>query len=200
MRPGFDQIVQAEAGLMSLTGSPDGEPTRVGPPDRRPARRHVRRVRGDGGARGPGAHRRGTAVETSLLAAVTAVHAFQGAGWLSAGVEPARTGNRHPSMRRTARSAAPTPRWSSPSARSRCGAASPAVVGVDPDRPDVATNRLRVAKVDELEAEVERLLQDSKADDVIAELGAAGVPAGRIRTVPEVYDWEQVRDSACCTR
>src|SRR5688500_2685869 len=31
-RPGFDQIVQAEAGLMSLVGEPDGEPTRGGQP------------------------------------------------------------------------------------------------------------------------------------------------------------------------
>jgi crotonobetainyl-CoA:carnitine CoA-transferase CaiB-like acyl-CoA transferase len=28
---------------------------------------------------------------------------------------------------------------------------------------------------------------------------AAGVPAGRIRTIPEVYDWEQVRESMVLT-
>ncbi len=193
MRPGFDQIVQAEAGLMSLTGSPDGEPTRVG----LPIADLLAGMFGAFGVMTALADRertgRGTAVETSLLAAVTAVHTFHGAGWLSAGVEPARTGNRHPSI--------------APYGTFRCADASvviavgseslwrrfAGVVGIDPDRPDVATNRLRVAKVAELEAEVERLLQDSKADDVIAELGAAGVPAGRIRTVPEVYDWEQVR-------
>ena len=63
-------------------------------------------------------------------------------------------------------------------------------------RPRPARHRHQPAagrQVDELQAEIERLLQDSKADDVIADLGAAGVPAGRIRTVPEVYDWEQVR-------
>ena len=53
----------------------------------------------------------GRAVETSLLAAVTSVHAFHGAGWLTAGVDPGRTGNRHPRSRPTGRSAAPTPPW-----------------------------------------------------------------------------------------
>ena len=68
-----------------------------------------------------------------------------------------------------------------------------AVVGIAHDRADVATNALRVAHVDALQAEIDGLLAERKADDVLAELVAAGVPAGRIRTMPEVYDWEQVR-------
>lgn len=191
-RPGFDQIVQAEAGLMSLTGPLDGEPTRVGLPI-------ADILAGMFGAFGvmSALHERertglGRAVETSLLAAVTAVHAFQGAGWLAAGVDPARTGNRHPSI--------------APYGTFRCADSSlviavgsealwrrfAAVVGIPHDRPDVATNALRVAKVEELQAEIEALLADRKADDVIAELVDAGIPAGRIRTVPEVYDWAQV--------
>jgi formyl-CoA transferase len=191
-RPGFDQIVQAEAGLMSLTGPVDGEPTRVGLPI-------ADILAGMFGAFGvmSALHERertgvGRAVETSLLAAVTAVHAFQGAGWLAAGVDPVRTGNRHPSI--------------APYGTFRCADSSlviavgsealwrrfAAVVGIPHDRPDVATNALRVAKVEELRAELEALLADRKADDVIAELVDAGIPAGRIRTMPEVYDWEQV--------
>ena len=191
-RPGFDQIVQAEAGLMSLTGPVDGEPTRVGLPI-------ADLLAGMFGAFGvmSALHERGRsgvgrAVETSLLAAVTAVHAFQGAGWLVAGVDPVRTGNRHPSI--------------APYGTFRCADSSlviavgsealwrrfAAVVGIPHDRPDVATNALRVAKVEELRAELEALLADRKAADVIAELVDAGIPAGRIRTVPEVYDWEQV--------
>lgn len=191
-RPGFDQIVQAEAGLMSLTGPVDGEPTRVGLPI-------ADILAGMFGAFGvmSALHERertgvGRAVETSLLAAVTAVHAFQGAGWLAAGVDPARTGNRHPSI--------------APYGTFRCADSSlviavgsealwrrfAAVVGIPHDRPDVATNALRVARVEELQAELEALLADRKADDVLAELVDAGIPAGRIRTMPEVYDWEQV--------
>lgn len=192
-RPGFDQIVQAEAGLMGLTGPADGEATRVGLPI-------SDLLAGMFGAFGvmSALHERehtgtGRAVETSLLAAVTAVHAFQGAGWLSAGAEPRRTGNRHPSI--------------APYGTFRCADAAMVIavgsealwrrfaplVGIDPDRPDVATNRDRVAGVDALQAEIDALLADRKADDVLAELVAAGVPAGRIRTLPEVYAWEQVR-------
>ena len=191
-RPGFDQIVQAEAGLMSLTGPVDGEPTRVGLPI-------ADILAGMFGAFGvmSALHERertgvGRAVETSLLAAVTAVHAFQGAGWLAAGVDPVRTGNRHPSI--------------APYGTFRCADSSlviavgsealwrrfAAVVGIPHDRADVATNALRVAKVEELQAELEALLADRKADDVLAELVDAGIPAGRIRTMPEVYDWAQV--------
>ena len=192
-RPGFDQIVQAEAGLMSLTGTPDGEPTRVG----LPIADLLAGMFGAFGVMTALAEReqtgRGRAVETSLLAAVTAVHAFHGAGWLSAGVEPGRTGNRHPSI-------APygTFRCADTSVVIAVGSESlwrrfATVVGLDPDREDIATNRLRVGRVEDLQVEIERLLAGRKADDVLAELDAAGVPAGRIRTVPEVYDWEQVR-------
>lgn len=191
-RAGFDQILQAEAGLMSLTGAADGEPTRVGLP-------MADLLAGMFGAYGVLAalieRTRtgvGRAVETSLLSAVTAIHAFHGAGWLSAGVEPVRTGNRHPSI--------------APYGTFRCADASVvitvgsqtlwrrfcAVVGIDPDRADVASNDARVAHVDALEAELNELFASRQADDLLTQLGEAGVPAGRIRSLPEVYEWEQV--------
>jgi len=191
-RPGFDQIVQAEAGLMSLTGDADGDPTRVGLPI-------ADILAGMFGAFGVMSALRereatgvGRAVETSLLAAVASVHAFHGSGWLNGGRVPARTGNRHPSI--------------APYGTFRCADASlviavgseslwrrfAAVVGIDPARPDVATNRDRVGNVDALQAEIDGLLADRAAEDVLAELAREGVPAGRIRSIPEVYEWEQV--------
>ena len=192
-RPGFDQIVQAEAGLMSLTGAPDGEPTRVGLPI-------ADLLAGMFGAFGVAAalaeraHTgRGRAVETSLVAAVVGVHAFQGAGWLAAGVAPQRTGNRHPSI-------APYGVFPCADADIVVAVGSEGlwrrfavVVGLDPDRPDIATNDVRVANVATLEAEVGAATRRRTADEMLADLGSAGVPAGRIRTIPEVYAWEQVR-------
>jgi formyl-CoA transferase len=198
-RPGFDQIVQAEAGLMSLTGQPGGTPQRVGLP-------MADILAGLFGAFGVmNALRarertgRGQHVETSLLAAVVGVHVFHGVGWLSAGVEPVLTGNRHPSI-------APYGVFSCADADIVIGVGSEAlwrrfapIVGLDPDRADIATNTERVARAESLQKEIDALLADRTADDVLSALDAAGVPAGRIRTIPEVYDWEQVRDTMVLT-
>jgi crotonobetainyl-CoA:carnitine CoA-transferase CaiB-like acyl-CoA transferase len=192
-RPGFDQIAQAEAGLMSITGAPSGEPTRVG----LPISDLLSGMFGAFGVMAALAERertgRGQSVETSLLAAVTAVHAFHGAGWLAAGVEPQRTGNRHPSI--------------APYGTFRCADAEiviavgseslwrkfAAVVGLDPDRDDIADNTKRVRNVRAFEAEINGILADRSAESVLADLDQAGVPAGRIRSIPEVWAWDQVR-------
>ncbi len=134
-RPGFDQIVQAEAGLMALTGQPGGDPQRIGLPmadilaglfgafgvmTALRAREHT----------GRGQH-----VETSLLAAVVGVHVFHGVGWLAAGIEPVLTGNRHPSI-------APYGVFSCADADIVIGVGSESlwrrfapIVGLDPERP-----------------------------------------------------------------
>jgi formyl-CoA transferase len=198
-RPGFDQIVQAEAGLMSLTGQPGGTPQRVGLPiaDILAGLFGAFGVMNALRARertGVGQH-----VETSLLAAIVGVHAFHGVGWLSAGVEPVMTGNRHPSI-------APYGVFGCQDADIVIGVGSEAlwrrfapVVGLDPDRGDIATNADRVARAEALQKEIDALIADRQAADVLAALDAVGVPAGRIRTIPEVYDWDQVRDTMVLT-
>jgi crotonobetainyl-CoA:carnitine CoA-transferase CaiB-like acyl-CoA transferase len=198
-RPGFDQIVQAEAGLMSLTGQPGGTPQRVGLP-------MADILAGLFGAFGVmNALRtrertgRGEHVETSLLAAVVGVHVFHGVGWLAAGVEPVLTGNRHPSI-------APYGVFGCADADIVIGVGSEAlwrrfapIVGLDPNRPDIATNADRVTRAEALQKEVDALLSERRAAEVLTALDAVGVPAGRIRTIPEVYDWEQVRDTMVLT-
>lgn len=192
-RPGFDQIVQAEGGLMSLTGEPDGDPLRVGLPI-------ADILAGMFGAYGVLAALRdrdrtgrGQRVDTPLLAAVIGVHVFHGAGFLATGNEPARTGNRHPSI--------------APYGVFRCADASIVVtvgseslwrkaataLGLDPDAAGMRTNAERVANVAAVESAVNDALAGRTADQALALLQAAGVPAGRIRTLAEVYDAPQVR-------
>lgn len=191
-RSGFDQILQGEAGLMSLTGPVGGPPTRMGVPI-------TDILSGMFGAYGVVAalreretSGRGQRVTTSLLAAAVAVHTFQGTRWTMAGEVPEPSGNRHPTI---------TPYGSF---RCRDGWITIAVgseglwrrfaplVGIDPEEPGLATNRDRRERVDALEARITAALA---ADDVgtwMERLEAAGVPAGRIRTLDQVYGWEQV--------
>ncbi len=198
-RPGFDQIIQAEAGLMSLTGEPDGGPQRVGLPISDilagmfgaygvVSALHEREVTG-----------RAAHVDASLLSAVVGVHVFQGAGWLAAGKEPVRTGNRHPSI-------APYGVFSCSDADIVVAVGSESLwrrfadaMGVDPQAPGKATNAERILRVEELTEELGRLFSTLTAEEALGRLDTAGVPAGRIRTVPEVYDWEQVRANGLVT-
>jgi formyl-CoA transferase len=97
-RPGYDQIAQGEAGLMSVTGSNPDDPQRVGVPI-------ADLLAGAYGAYGVLAalHKRnrtghGQIVRTSLLAAIVASHGYQGTAWTVAGVRGQARGNHHPSI------------------------------------------------------------------------------------------------------
>jgi formyl-CoA transferase len=191
-RAGYDQIAQGEAGLMSLTGPP-GEPTRVGVPI-------ADLLAGMYGAYGVLAALLardrtgvGTVVRTSLLAAVVGVHAFQGSRWTVAHEVPLGPGNHHPSI-------APYGLFHAADAAIQVAVGSESqwrmfapVVGVDPDDPRFLTNRDRVAHRADLIAEIDAALTRDKADVWLARLDEAGVPAGRVRRLDEVYEWEQTR-------
>jgi formyl-CoA transferase len=191
-RAGYDQIAQGEAGLMSLTGPP-GEPTRVGVPI-------ADLLAGMYGAFGVLAALldrertgRGTVVRTSLLAAVIGVHAFQGTRWTVARDVPTGPGNHHPSIAPYGLfHAADAPIQVAVGSESQWRAFAP-VVGLDPADPRFATNRDRVAHRAELIAAIDTALAGDTAAGWLARLDAAGVPAGRVRRLDEVYGWEQTR-------
>ncbi len=96
--PGYDLLVQALGGLMSITGEPDGEPLKVGVA-------LVDVLAGLFATVGILAaleHRRdsgeGQLVEVDLLSALLASLVNQGSAYTVAGVVPGRMGNRHPSI------------------------------------------------------------------------------------------------------
>jgi crotonobetainyl-CoA:carnitine CoA-transferase CaiB-like acyl-CoA transferase len=190
-RAGYDQIAQGEAGLMSLTGSGPDDPQRVGVPI-------GDLLAGIYGAYGVLAalHERhttgvGQVVRTSLLAAVTGVHAFQGTRWTVAGEVGHAQGNQHPSI-------APYGLF-----RCRDGAVQIAVgsetlwqrlcvaFGLDADAEGMRDNAERVAHRDQVIAVIEAAFADLDADALLTRLADAGIPAGRVRTLDEVYAWEQ---------
>ena len=63
--------------------------------------------------------------------------------------------------------------------------------GLDPDAPGLATNRERVAPPAAVEV-VEAAFADWDAEPLLARLAEIGVPAGKVRTIDEVYEWDQV--------
>jgi crotonobetainyl-CoA:carnitine CoA-transferase CaiB-like acyl-CoA transferase len=190
-RAGYDQIAQGEAGLMSLTGPDAGTPTKVGVPI-------ADLLAGIYGAYGvvSALHERertgrGTVVRTSLLAAMVGVHSFQGTRATAAGMVPTAVGNQHPSI-------APYGSFQCADAAVQLAVGSQGLwrafaplVGLDPDDERFASNADRVTRREELAAIVDGVFGERTADEVLADLSAAGVPAGRIRTLDEVYAWEQ---------
>jgi crotonobetainyl-CoA:carnitine CoA-transferase CaiB-like acyl-CoA transferase len=193
-RPGFDQIIQGEAGLMSITGLPDGPPLRHG-------LSITDILAGMFGAYGVVAalHERersgrGQIVTTSLLAAAIAVHAHQGTRWTIAGEVPGRSGNHHGLL-------APYGAFPCSDGWINIAVGSPGLwarfaplVGIDAADPDFVTNADRMRNRDRLTAAVETATRTDTIDAWLARLDEAGVPAGRIRTMDEVYTWDHVRE------
>jgi crotonobetainyl-CoA:carnitine CoA-transferase CaiB-like acyl-CoA transferase len=96
--PGYDLIVQAMSGLMSLTGSPVGEPFRAGISvfDVMAGLHATIGILSALNARH--ATGRGQHVEISLLASAMSAMVNQTTAWVSGGVVPTRMGNSHPSL------------------------------------------------------------------------------------------------------
>jgi crotonobetainyl-CoA:carnitine CoA-transferase CaiB-like acyl-CoA transferase len=188
-RAGYDQIAQGEGGLMSITGS--AQPTKVGVPI-------ADLLAGMNGAYGVVAalHERnrtgvGKVVRTSLLAGMIGVHAFQGTRWTVAGEVPGLAGDHHPSI-------APYGMFATGSApiQIACGSeglwrAFATAFGLDPAEPRFATNPDRVAHREELVAVIEALFADQPAEHWLMLLSEAGVPSGKVRTIDDVYAWDQ---------
>ena len=188
-RAGYDQIAQGEAGLMSITGPTPDEPTRVGVPI-------ADILAGMYGAYGilAALHERhetgrGKVVRTSLLAAAVGVHAFQGTLWTVAGDVPHATGNHHPAI-------APYGLFHTADSpiQIACGNENQwtllaAMLGIDDSR--FATNRDRVGAREDLVAAIERALSGDNAETWLTKLREVGIPAGKVRTLDEVYSWEQ---------
>jgi crotonobetainyl-CoA:carnitine CoA-transferase CaiB-like acyl-CoA transferase len=191
-RPGYDQIAQGEAGLMSITGEP-GHPTKMGVP----IGDLLAGMYGVTGVLAALLERQrtgqGQVVRTSLLAALVGVHAFQGTWWTVAREVPRALGNHHPSVAPYGLFQAADGAVQVAVGSERQWRAFAPLVGLDPVDPRFASNPDRVANRADLIAEIERALAAAPAAEWTARLDAAGIPAGRVREMDEVYEWEQTR-------
>jgi crotonobetainyl-CoA:carnitine CoA-transferase CaiB-like acyl-CoA transferase len=190
--PGYDAVMQGEGGLMSITGSPDGPPYRLGV-----AIADI--VSGMFAAYGVAlalfARERtghGQEVDVAMLDAVAALLTYQAGNFFASGTAPTRLGNRHPSIVPYETFAASDgdfvlavgndEQW-----RTFCG-----VAGL-PDDPRFATNRQRVTAYDELRPFVADRLRTQSRQYWIERLTAAGVPCGSVRNLQELFDDPQLQ-------
>ncbi len=97
-RPAYDVVLQAESGLMSLTGFADGEPVRVGVAivDILSALYGLSAVLA--ALRRRDAKGRGSHVEVSMADAGAAFLSYAAQSWLADGRQPARLGSAHPNL------------------------------------------------------------------------------------------------------
>lgn len=190
-RPGYDQIAQGEAGVMSLTGSGPDDPQRVGVP----IGDLLAGMYGVYGVLAALLERertgRGQVVRTSLLAGLVGVHAFQGTRYTVAGEVGRAAGNQHPSI-------VPYGLYHCRDGAVQLAAGSEALwrnlcagFDLDPDAPGMATNPERVVNRDAVTAAVESAFAGWDAGPLLARLAELGIPAGKVRTLDEVYTWEQ---------
>src|ERR1700760_4620224 len=96
--PGYDLLVQALGGLMSITGEPDGPPQKVGVAVVDVLAGLFATVGIMAALRHRDAGGEGQLVEVNLLSALLGALVNQGSGYTIAGVVPGRMGNEHPSI------------------------------------------------------------------------------------------------------
>jgi len=184
--PGYDAVMQAEGGLMSITGAADGPPYRLGV-----AIADI--VTGMFAAQGIAfalfareRTGRGQHVDVAMLDSVAALLSYQAAIYFATGSAPGRMGNRHPTIVPYETFAASDgdfvlaigndQQW-----RTFCGVAEMA-----PDER-YATNRQRVTQYTELKPALAERLRRHPRQYWIERLKAAGVPCGSVRDLHEVF-------------
>jgi crotonobetainyl-CoA:carnitine CoA-transferase CaiB-like acyl-CoA transferase len=183
--PGYDLLVQALGGLMSITGPPGDEPQKVGVAlvdviaglfacnGILIALRHRERTG------------RGQRVEVDLLSALLAALVNQGSAFTQAGVIGHRMGNAHPSIAPYEVYVAGDGDMVLAVGNDRQFASLCEVLG----RPELAqdprfaTNPERVASREALRATLEQALAGNGVEAWVTALTAAGVPAGRVNDI-----------------
>lgn len=186
-RPGYDFVVQAESGWMSITGEPDGAPMKHGVAlvdviTGKDAVIAILAALVERGVTG-----RGRMVHVSLEASARAALVNVAQNTLVSGVPPKRWGNAHANLvpyqlfdaadRPIVIAVGSDAQW----------AACARVLGLDQlaSEDSLRTNAGRIASRARVVTEITRKLKERPAADWVARLDADGVPCGVLRTVPE---------------
>jgi crotonobetainyl-CoA:carnitine CoA-transferase CaiB-like acyl-CoA transferase len=213
-KPGYDFVIQAVSGLMSITGEPDGRPLKVGVAISDVVTGLFGAVsvlagllaRGRSGARADSSASRGRAagaestapgqrIDISLLQSTLAVLVNQAQSMLATGVASTRLGNAHPSI-------VPYETFRTADGEIAIGVGSQRqwealcqVLGVPRLATDVrfATNGDRVTNRVELTAQLDERFAGRASADWLDALDAAGIPAGPMRDIREAFESPQAQ-------
>ncbi|EMD83883.1 CaiB/BaiF CoA transferase family protein [Pacificimonas flava] len=187
-RPGYDYVIQAEGGLMSVTGPADGAPHKVGVAVADLFTGMAAAQACLAGLIAADRDGRGQHIDMALYDSQLAMLANVGSAYLVSGKEPARYGNGHATV-------LPYDLFDA--------ADGQIVVAVGNDRqfrvfaevlmkrPDLAadarfaTNAVRVENRDALLSELRREIAGRPADYWIAGMRENGIPCGEVRSVGE---------------
>src|SRR5712672_14994 len=185
--PGYDFVLQAESGLMSICGEPDGPPTKYGVAivDVCTGMLACNAILAALNARhGSG---RGQKVELSLYEPALHMLVNVASNVLVSGRGGGRFGNGHPSIVPYTTYAAKDAMMALAIADDTQFAKCAAVLGHSEwaDDPRFATNRARVEHRLLVDGAIAQALAADTADSWLAKLKAAGVPCGRINSVAE---------------
>jgi crotonobetainyl-CoA:carnitine CoA-transferase CaiB-like acyl-CoA transferase len=194
-RAGYDYMIQGMSGLMSITGTPDGEPQRVGVAVTDLFSGLYAVIGILAALRERDRTGRGQHVDIALLDCATAMLANQAMNYLATGIAPGRTGNAHPNI---------VPYQVFPVAdgdvivatgndaqyRRFCEIVGRPALAAD---PAYATNRDRVTRREVLVPLLADATRAWRRDDLLAALHGVGVPAGPINSIAQALDDEQVR-------
>jgi formyl-CoA transferase/CoA:oxalate CoA-transferase len=191
---GYDAMMQAEGGLMSITGAPDGPPFRLGVAiaDIATGMFAVQGILAALYARERNG--RGQHVDIAMLDAVTALLTYQASSTFATGATPVRMGNRHPSIAPYDTFAAADGDFvlavgNDDQFRRVCEVLGRAALATD---ERFRTNQDRVRNGDALRAALAPLLAAWRRAELLRTLTAAGVPNGAVRTVTEALADPQV--------
>ncbi|WP_374010688.1 CaiB/BaiF CoA transferase family protein [Leifsonia sp. LS-T14] len=191
--PGYDLLVQAVGGLMSITGDPDGEPSKVGVA-------LVDVLTGLNAFSGillalrqRDATGRGSRVDVDLLGSLLAALTNQASSTLATGRPPGRLGNAHPSIAPYELFRAADRELVIAVGNDRQFAALAEALGHPGLAADerFATNEARVAHREELREALGPLLAGRAAATWVDSLQAARVPAGLVNDVAEAFAFAQ---------
>ncbi|WP_439362028.1 CaiB/BaiF CoA transferase family protein [Bradyrhizobium sp. DASA03007] len=198
-RLGFDPVIQAETGFMSMNGFPDQEGVRTGPAIMDISTGMAAAIAVLGALAARQSTGRGQRVETALFDTAALMLGFHAMNYLATGRNPTRAGNR-------SADSTPTGTFQTADGPLYITCANDRtyrrLVTNVLERPDLAedprflSNRDRMAHREELTAIIEGILASDSSERWAAKMRAAAVPSGVVRTVEGAFNSFEMAERA----